>query len=223
MYGCRHGVPSPSALAVVGGPHRLCRADTDPRYGARLLPLAVHSLFGKSKSEVKKIYDFGDLLGTGNFAEVFKCKLKESERGYTKTGGAKGAIAKDVAIKVIDKSKVEDMEDITREIDIMQKVDHPNIIQLFEVFDEPKKMHLVMELVTGGELFDRIVAKQTYTEREAADTIYVLCSALDHLHKQNIVHRDLKPENLLYDTQDPATRRSRWRTSASRALSRART
>ena len=167
--------------------------------------MAVHSLFGKSKSEVKKIYDFGDLLGTGNFAEVFKCKLKESERGYTKTGGAKGAIAKDVAIKVIDKSKVEDMEDITREIEIMQKVDHPNIIQLFEVFDEPKKMHLVMELVTGGELFDRIVAKQTYTEREAADTIYVLCSALDHLHKQNIVHRDLKPENLLYDTQDPNT------------------
>jgi len=56
----------------------------------------------------------------------------------------------------------------------------------------------VMELVTGGELFDRIVAKNSYTEKEAADTIKTLCGALDHMHQQNIVHRDLKPENILY-------------------------
>merc|ERR1719198_2157866 len=84
-------------------------------------------------------------------------------------------------------------------------VSHPNIIQLYEIFDEKEKMNLVMELVTGGELFDRIVAKSHYTEREAANTIATICAALKHLHKQKIVHRDLKPENLLYsDPTDEA-------------------
>lgn len=80
------------------------------------------------------------------------------------------------------------------------QLNHPNILKLFEVDDEPKKVFLVMELVTGGELFDRVIAKEKYTEREAADTIVTLCSALNHLHSQKppIVHRDLKPENILY-------------------------
>merc|ERR1719197_1629079 len=98
------------------------------------------------------------------------------------------------------------MNDIAREIEIMQMVEHKNVIQLYELFDEQKKMNLVMELVTGGELFDRIVEKQSYTEREAADTIYTLCDALNHLHALKIVHRDLKPENLLYSSPaDDAT------------------
>ena len=154
-------------------------------------------IFNKSSSGVKKYYDMGDLLGQGNFADVFKSTCKET-RVFTKPDGSKGEIPQHVAIKSIDKSKVEDMNDITREIDIMKMVSHPNIIQLFEIFDESKKMHLVLELVTGGELFDRIVAKSSYTEREAANTIGTLCSALGHLHALKIVHRDLKPENILY-------------------------
>ena len=80
----------------------------------------------------------------------------------------------------------------------MNEIDHPNVIKLFEIYDEPKKMHLVMELVTGGELFDRIVAKGSYTEKDAANCIGTLAKALGHLHSKNIVHRDLKPENILY-------------------------
>jgi len=68
---------------------------------------------------------------------------------------------------------------------------------LFEIFDEPKKMMLVMELVTGGELFDRIVAKGSYTEKDAAGVIMQLCDALKYMHEKKIVHRDLKPENIL--------------------------
>ena len=104
----------------------------------------------------------------------------------------------EVAIKIIDKAKVEDMQDIQREIEIMNMVDHPNVINLFEIFDEPKKMNLVLELVTGGELFDRIVAKGNYSEKDAATCMSQLCQALDYLHTKKIVHRDLKPENLLY-------------------------
>ena len=164
------------------------------------------SLFKKSGGgDVSKTYKWKketDLLGTGNFAEVFKASLQQEGR-TANIAGVEVAIPSAVAIKVIDKSKVEDMNDITREIDIMKKVNHKNIIKLYEIFDESKKMNLVMELVTGGELFDRIVERGNYTEKDAANTIYTLCNALDHLHKMNIVHRDLKPENILYASSDP--------------------
>jgi serine/threonine protein kinase len=140
------------------------------------------------KSEIKKNYDLGDQLGSGNFAVVKKAKNKNSGNGFPE----------DVAVKIIDKAKVEDMGDIQREIEIMSMVDHKNVIKLYEIYDEPKKMHLIMELVTGGELFDRIVAKGNYTEKDAAMTMATLCDALNYLHKLNVVHRDLKPENILY-------------------------
>jgi serine/threonine protein kinase len=64
-------------------------------------------------------------------------------------------------------------------------------------------MNLVMELVTGGELFDRIVERGQYTERDAADVIATLCDALNHMHAHNVVHRDLKPENILLSDKSP--------------------
>jgi len=174
-------------------------------------------LFSSSKSkdkvDIKKVYKWEkkDLLGTGNFAEVYKATIIDGkdrpfktaeDEGDNKTGKIPG---KDqVAVKVIDKAKVEDMNDITREIEIMQQVTHPNIIQLYEVFEGGQKnVSLVMELVTGGELFDRIVEKGSYTEKDAAKCIYQLCDALNYLHAKKIVHRDLKPENLLYAKPDP--------------------
>jgi len=135
------------------------------------------------KAEIAKNYSIGQQLGSGNFAVVKKAVRK--------------ADGQEVAIKIIDKAKVEDMNDITREIEIMGQIDHPNVIKLYEIFDEPKKMQLVMELVTGGELFDKIVALGSYTEKDAASVMKTLCSALDYLHEKKIVHRDLKPENIL--------------------------
>ena len=98
--------------------------------------------FMKTKDDVKKNYKLGKQLGAGNFAVV-----KLAEKSKTNTNAA---IPQDVAVKIIDKSKVEDMNDITREIEIMQSMDHANVIKLYEIYDEPKKMNLVMELVTGG-------------------------------------------------------------------------
>jgi serine/threonine protein kinase len=148
------------------------------------------SLFGGSG--LTKDYVLGKHLGSGNFAEV-----KEATR---KADGTK------VAVKIIDKAKVGDMADaLQSEIDIMRAITHPNIIKLFSVYDEKKKMNLVMELVTGGELFDRIVDRGSYTEKDAASLICELCQALAYLHAKGIVHRDLKPENLLYaSTADDA-------------------
>ena len=69
------------------------------------------------------------------------------------------------------------------------QVTHPNCVQLFEIFETPKKLHMVLELLTGGELFDRIVKKGSYSEKEASEVIRSVVSALQYLHEQGIVHR----------------------------------
>ena len=147
-------------------------------------------LFSKKVDELKTKYDIDkETLGTGNFAAVKKCKKKEDGVYY--------------AVKIIDKSKVEDMGDIEREIEIMGQIDHVNVIKLFEVFDDKKKMNLILELVSGGELFDSIVAVGNYSEKKAANLMVTACGALEYLHGKNIVHRDLKPENILLKDNSP--------------------
>ncbi|KAK0075429.1 hypothetical protein PV326_011601, partial [Microctonus aethiopoides] len=79
---------------------------------------------------------------------------------------------------------------------------HPNIVQLLETFEDKHKVYLIMELVTGGELFDRIVEKGSYTEKDASGLIRQVLEAVDYMHEQGVVHRDLKPENLLYYSAD---------------------
>ena len=74
----------------------------------------------------------------------------------------------------------------------MAYVDHPNIVKLYEVYDGKNKFHMVLELMTGGELFDRIVDKDHYSEQEAQEVIKPLVDAISYCHKLGIVHRDLK-------------------------------
>jgi len=142
--------------------------------------------FNGGKTNVRDIYDFGDELGRGAFAVVRIATHKKSKRKY--------------AVKIIDRKNLGDSHAVSlkREIDIMQQVTHPNIIRLRQVFENEKKyVYLVMELVTGGELFDRIVEKENYSERDAAVLIKKMVDALRYLHSKGIAHRDLKPENIL--------------------------
>lgn len=74
---------------------------------------------------------------------------------------------------------------------------HPNIIRLFDVFEEPNFFYLVTEKMDGGELFDRIVERSYYNEKDARDTCLVLFQAMSYCHEKKVAHRDLKPENLL--------------------------
>lgn len=149
-----------------------------------------------SQSEIKQKYSIGEVLGTGNFAEV--------RLGTNKQTGEK------VAIKVIEPKDSDDEEIIKSEIEILGKLNHPNIIRLIEIFDRPakvmksKKMYLVMELVTGGELFDRIVQKKSFHESEARTVIKTVLETLKYMHAHGVVHRDLKPENILFanDSED---------------------
>lgn len=84
----------------------------------------------------------------------------------------------------------------------MRKLDHENIIKLYEVHESESYIYLVLELLRGGELFERIVKKGIYTEKDAAVLMKKLLSALDYMHSKGMMHRDIKPENLILKDMD---------------------
>jgi len=100
-------------------------------------------------------------------------------------------------------SKSIDKKIVRTEAAILLKVMHKNIVRLHQIFETKRKVVLILEKVTGGELFDRIVERGCYTESDAANALKEIISAIEYLHSMNIVHRDLKPENLLYATTEP--------------------
>jgi serine/threonine protein kinase len=141
----------------------------------------------------KKIgkYELGKTLGTGNFSKV---KLGID----TETGES-------WAIKIIDKEQLakEHMEEqLKREIAVMKLLKHENIVQLKEVMQTANHIYLVLELVTGGELFDKIVSAKKFDENTARKYFHQLVLGIHYCHQQGIAHRDLKPENLLLDGND---------------------
>jgi len=103
------------------------------------------------------------------------------------------------AVKCISKKQIKQQELtlLEREIDIMKKLKHNNIIQLIEVSDTPDTLFLVLEFANGGELFDAIVSRGYYSETDAAKIVYQILDAILYVHNHGIAHRDLKPENLL--------------------------
>ena len=103
---------------------------------------------------------------------------------------------------ICKKNVTSDTERLAIELEVLQRVNHPNIIHLEEVFETEDMLYIVTEIVTGGELFDRIVSRGSYTESDAANLVRKVIEALAYLHDLGIVHRDLKPENLLLKSQD---------------------
>jgi len=92
---------------------------------------------------------------------------------------------------------------LTREIDIVSRVQHPNIISVVEVFETQQSLFVIMELANGGELFDAIISVGKYSEQDASNFMRQIASAVTYLHSVGIVHRDLKPENLLLTDRSP--------------------
>uniref|UniRef100_A0A674P186 non-specific serine/threonine protein kinase n=1 Tax=Takifugu rubripes TaxID=31033 RepID=A0A674P186_TAKRU len=125
----------------------------------------------------------------GAFSEVFLAEEKKTKRL--------------VAIKCIQKKALKGKENsIENEVAVLQKIKHPNIVSLEDLFESKSHRYLVMQLVSGGELFDRIIAKGFYTEKDASKLIQQVLDAVKYLHDIGIIHRDLKPENLLYYSMD---------------------
>eukprot|EP00457_Paulinella_chromatophora_P006463 gb/GEZN01006481.1/.p1 GENE.gb/GEZN01006481.1/~~gb/GEZN01006481.1/.p1 ORF type:complete len:336 (+),score=52.33 gb/GEZN01006481.1/:70-1077(+) len=147
-----------------------------------------------SKAKLSDQFTLKEKLGEGNFAIVRRAVRKADHQEF--------------AVKCIKKRRLkpEELQATHDEVEILQKIHHPNCVQLFAVFDTKKDLYMVMELLTGGELFDRIVEKESFSEKQAVGVIKSVAEALSYLHANGISHRDLKPENLLLsDHTDNAT------------------
>eukprot|EP01119_Soliformovum_irregulare_P014605 TRINITY_DN3_c0_g1_i1.p1 TRINITY_DN3_c0_g1~~TRINITY_DN3_c0_g1_i1.p1 ORF type:complete len:303 (-),score=83.98 TRINITY_DN3_c0_g1_i1:46-954(-) len=135
--------------------------------------------------KIEDHYDLKQVIGKGAFSVVHEATNK-------KTGER-------VAVKIIDHKTAEegDQKRLQTEIAILKKVNHPNVVGLRDLFETSEKLYLVMELITGGELFDKIVERGQYSEKDASVIVKKMISAVEYLHANGIAHRDLKPENLL--------------------------
>uniref|UniRef100_A0A8C6XSB1 non-specific serine/threonine protein kinase n=1 Tax=Naja naja TaxID=35670 RepID=A0A8C6XSB1_NAJNA len=126
-------------------------------------------------------YEIREDIGIGSYSVCKRCIHKATEAEF--------------AVKIIDKSK----RDPSEEIEILLRYgQHPNIITLKDVYDDGKFVYLVMELMRGGELLDRILRQKCFSEREASAVLCTISKTVDYLHSQGVVHRDLKPSNILY-------------------------
>ena len=146
------------------------------------------TFIGKFDSSLHEAYEVVKQLGKGGYGKVFQVRNK-------KTGDLR-------ACKQLSKLNISDLVKFRREIDILIKTDHPNIIKLYDVFESNHNLYLIMEECYGGELFDKITEhienEEMYSEKEAANILLQVMSAVEYCHNNGICHRDLKPENLLY-------------------------
>eukprot|EP00442_Polarella_glacialis_P009015 CAMPEP_0115076298 /NCGR_PEP_ID=MMETSP0227-20121206/16353_1 /TAXON_ID=89957 /ORGANISM="Polarella glacialis, Strain CCMP 1383" /LENGTH=501 /DNA_ID=CAMNT_0002463431 /DNA_START=159 /DNA_END=1664 /DNA_ORIENTATION=+ len=145
-----------------------------------------------------KITDFYTLdkkkLGEGSYGSVCKAKNKST-----------GAVR---AVKTIPKAAMKNVEGFKKEIAIMKMMDHPNIIKLYETFEDHRNIYLCMELCGGGELFDRIIQHGHFTEVHAAILMQQIIRAVYYMHENHICHRDLKPENFLFTSNESIEKNS---------------
>ncbi|KAK1929173.1 putative myosin light chain kinase [Phytophthora citrophthora] len=146
------------------------------------------------------------VAGKGTTSTCYKCMRKTDGRRF--------------ACKIIEKRKlapsarkrIEVAAQLRREVDVLRRVNHPHIAKLEQSFEDDNYLILVMELMEGGELFDAIVDKGRFSEREAVHVARCILSAIQHMHERGVVHRDLKPENMLLAV---STRRRRRQDVAS--------
>ncbi|XP_063121234.1 death-associated protein kinase 2 isoform X4 [Rattus norvegicus] len=141
------------------------------------------------QQKVEDFYDIGEELGSGQFAIVRKCREQSTGLEY--------------AAKFIKKRQSRASrrgvcrEEIEREVSILRQVLHPNIITLHDVYENRTDVVLILELVSGGELFDFLAQKESLSEEEATSFIKQILDGVNYLHTKKIAHFDLKPENIM--------------------------
>lgn len=152
--------------------------------------LSVSKPFVKAASAYD-FYAIGSIIGQGTFGTV--------RHGTRKSDGTEWAL------KVMDQGSFSksDIEGLVSEISIVKEIEHENIVRVLECFDDGTcNFVMVMELMEGGELLDRIMMRKTFTEKNAAEVFRDVSRALKYCHERNIAHRDVKPENLLLVSKD---------------------
>ncbi|KAK9408362.1 calcium/calmodulin-dependent protein kinase type IV [Crotalus adamanteus] len=201
----------PSASVTPSTTGTLASAPTSGRVGGAATGAAAGSaspdfwIDGSNRDTLTDYYDLESELGRGATSIVYRCRQKGTQKPFAVKILKKTELPAEelcATLKKLFEEKV-DKKIVRTEIGVLLRLSHPNIIKLKEIYETPTEISLVLELVTGGELFDRIVEKGYYSERDAADAVKQILEAVAYLHANGIVHRDLKPENLLYATPAP--------------------
>lgn len=133
-----------------------------------------------------KTYELHEKLGSGTFATVRRIVNKQDNK-----------IQRALKITSLRNLKEEEINALKNEVYILNEVEHRHVVKLYESYVTQDKIYMVQDLLSGGELFDRIIEQTFFSEKEAAKVVMQIASALEYLHGLDIVHRDLKPENLL--------------------------
>lgn len=156
--------------------------DDDPQFERR-------NVVPKKARPSEKDYIFGEFLGRGKFGEVKKCTERKSQ--------------KELAAKVIPVRSENDRANVYNEIEVMNSLQHPRLLQLYEAYDCGKEIVLIMELINGGELFERVI-DDDFILTEILCEVYVrqICEGIAFMHKENFLHLDMKPENILCINRD---------------------
>ncbi|KAK6035046.1 kinase domain protein [Cooperia oncophora] len=143
----------------------------------------------RSNVKFEQCYESSELIGDGKFGRVYAVREKSSGNEF--------------AAKFIRIKQQADRQEVEREVSILTQLRHPRIAQIYDAFYTPNnEVVLIMEIVRGGELFDR-VADESYVLTELAVVMIIcqLCEAIDYIHEMNILHLDIKPENIMCVSQ----------------------
>ena len=151
-----------------------------------LIPIRRCVFAQSSDGVVEDRYKICEILGQGGFSTVRRAV-------HTETSLQR-------AVKIIAKNSISDKQisHLVDEVETLKVLDHPNIIHIIETIENNSKLNIITELCTGGELFERILNFQPFTENTAANYMHQILSGLMHIHSSGYVHRDLKPENILF-------------------------
>ncbi|XP_020337847.1 calcium/calmodulin-dependent protein kinase type 1D-like [Oncorhynchus kisutch] len=161
----------------------MCGACSDDNMGRKEITCS----WKKVTNNIRDVFEFKQVLGSGSFSEVYLVREKKTGNLY--------------ALKCLKKKHLS-CSNLENEITVLKKIRHDNVIGLEDFYETQTHYYLVMQLVSGGELFDRIIDRGVYTEKDASQLVRQVLQAVNYLHENSIVHRDLKPENLLYFDSD---------------------